>query len=110
MSAGRAGLAGVVPPAAAFPEQHQAVVFGAFGVGRRDWVPAAAVRTVQFVTGTERWILSREIAQPHHSIMPHCPDGIGPPSVYSGSCLNVRMRSQRPGDKAVIAKGGFKEA
>ena len=65
MSARRADLAGVVPAATAFPKQHQARVFRAFAVGRRDRMPVLAMRAVQLVAGVQRRILAREIVNLH---------------------------------------------
>jgi hypothetical protein len=67
VAARRADLAGVVPPAAAFPE-HQAGVLGAFSVGCGNRMPPA-VRAVNFIARTKCRILDREISQPHRPIV-----------------------------------------
>jgi hypothetical protein len=60
MPARRADLARVIPSAAALPEQHQARVFGAFGVRCGYRMPATTVRAVQLVAGAQRRIVSME--------------------------------------------------
>jgi hypothetical protein len=78
VTARRTDLAGIVAPAAALPEQHQPSVFGAFGVGRRNRMPLATVRTVNVIAGSERRILSGEIVHSHSLIMRYGPDRLGP--------------------------------
>src|SRR5262245_4733600 len=73
MAAQRADLAGVVPATPALPEQHEAGVFGALRVRRRDRMPASTVRAVQFVARMQWRIVGGEIAQAHARIFPYSP-------------------------------------
>jgi hypothetical protein len=73
-----ADLTCVVLPAATFPKQHQARVFGAFRVRSIDSMPPLAVRAVQLIARAERRILGGEIVRSHSAIVAPARDRAGP--------------------------------
>jgi hypothetical protein len=81
-----ADLTGVVLLTAALPEHHASRVLSSFRVCRRNRMPAAAVRAVQFIARTEHRILGGEIADSHPSIFAYGRDREGRARSVAGGC------------------------